>query len=880
MKKDLRFVYGVLSVLIFELVTCSASGQGLIKKNISDADYKLWSTMETKKISENGQWYTYSLSYEQGADTLFVKSTQKNKNYAFSGTLAGTFLKEKWFCTRNNKNELSLLHLPSGKIEITKNADNYLFTSDEKYLIIFLRTDKQKKIIIKSLDGSASYEIENVKGYAYNQKSNQLIYSKSVSNGCSVSILTIKENFSESKIIESDNFDYTSFVWQQNTGSAVFTRSKTDVNTDSSAEVKELVYYKTDTQKMFVFQPDTTFNFDKKYVIKSETVSDMMISEDGKSVFFKIKGRNPKSEKAAKKIVQVWNADDKYLEPAEKEKDGSVKMPKTVVWWPEKNNFRILTDTVFSKLMLDNNRKFAITWNPVANEPQSNLHAARDYKTINLDTGQEQYFLKDFNYEVDKIALSPARKYVTYFKNNHWWIYNIEKNIHTNLTAALQESFSVEDLDRGDGPLPYGNPGWTPDDQSILLYDRFDIWEISIENLKALKLTHGRSEKTIYRIRPVSNEQKLKGNFDGVTNAVINVNKSIILQSKAENVNGLWWYKKNSSILPIILSKNKISDPVMALNTETVIYKEESFETPPRLVLQEKKEKKAQTLYQSNSHFKHFNSGTSSVIHYRNRNGNNIKAALFYPANYNHEKLYPMIVHVYEKQSETVHDYINPSLYSGNGFNVSHYTNNGYFVLLPDIVYEFGNPGNSAVDCVVAATKKALEIVPVNPKRIGLIGHSFGGYEVDYIITQTNIFSAAVAGAAITDLISGYLYVSWNFNRPNFFQYESGQLRMDGSIFKNFLSYLANSPVYYADRVTTPLLSWAGEADRHVHYYQTIEFYLALRRLGKKNVMLLYPDQQHVLTDKEQQKHLTEYVMRWFDNYLSAKSNPEFVKVN
>lgn len=881
MIKDLRFVYGMLFVLIFELVTCSASGQGLIKKkDITDADYKLWSTMETKGISENGQWYTYSLSYEQGEDTLFVKSTNGKKKYAFSDTQLGTFFKEKWFCSRNNQNVLSLLNLASGKIESTINTDNYLFASDEKNLIIFQSTANGKKIIIKTLDSADSYQIENVRDYAYNQKSNQLIYSADAPSGCRVSILNINTKFSGLNVIENDNYNYTNFVWQKNAGSVAFIRSKRLKNTDPSEQIKEIVYYKIDSRKITIFQPDSISDFDKKYIIKSESLSDQTISEDGKRVFFKIRIINEKQGKITKKIVQVWNADDRYLEPAEREKDGSIKMLKTAVWEPEKKDFRILTDTVFSKIMLADSEKFAVLWNPAANEPQPYLHPARDYKTINLDTGLQQLFLKDFNYRVNKIFLSPAGKYVAYFKNNHWWVYNIQKNIHTNLTANLDESFSVEDLDRGEGPLPYGNPGWTPDDQSILLYDKYDIWEITAENLKAEKLTHGKQEKATYRIKPVSIEQNKKNNFDAVSSGIIDLSKSIIVESKNENTTGLWWYTKNNRLLPIVVSENKISDPLMASGNESVIYREESFETPPRLVLRDIKEKKARMLYQNNAHFKLFNSGTSSVIHYRNMNGNSIKAALFYPANYSAEKLYPMVVHVYEKQSETLHNYINPSLYNGSGFNISHYTNNGYFVLLPDIVYEFGNPGNSAVDCVVSATKKALEIVPVDSKRIGLIGHSFGGYETDYIITQTDIFSAAVAGAAVTDLISGYLYMSWNFNRPNFFQYEYGQFRMDSSIFKNFLGYLANSPVYYADRVKTPLLSWAGEEDRHVHYYQTIEFYLALRRLGKKHVMLLYPEQQHSLTNKEQQKHLTEYVMQWFDHYLSGMNNPEFVKSN
>jgi len=298
------------------------------------------------------------------------------------------------------------------------------------------------------------------------------------------------------------------------------------------------------------------------------------------------------------------------------------------------------------------------------------------------------------------------------------------------------------------------------------------------------------------------------------------------------------------------------------------MYIAEKYDNPPKLMLRELKTEKTSLIFQSNPQHGKFHWGNAKMIRYSNSRGQQMKGILYYPANFDPDRLYPMIVHIYDKQSGHIHDYINPGFNNGNGFNISNYATKGYFVLLPDIIYQTGNPGLSAADCVIAATKKALSLAPVDPKKVGLIGHSFGGYETDFIITQTDIFATAVAGAAITDLVSSYLYVSWNYTKPNFWHYESGQLRMGTSLNGDYKAYVENSPVYHAAKVTTPLLSWAGENDKQVHTYQSIEFYLALRRLGKEHIMLLYPGQRHVLTDAAQQRHLTEHIEQWFDYYL------------
>lgn len=871
MKKKTKSSIFILILFIAICLNNVSSQSKFLKKNADETDYKLWSTTISKEISESGKWYSYKVSYENGIDTLYLKAIQKSSLYSFPGSKRNRFLREKWFCNLSSENELSVLSLITGKKEVIRNTIDFIFCREFESLFIITSENNEQRIIIKSLNKSETRTIDNISAFAFNEKKNKLIYSTINSNICSVFVLDMNVLKSE-LIIQSDQDYYSNFVWNQEALSAIFMSKEQTGNSESGA-LQKLMYYNTCAKKLHTFLPEDYSVANCSTSSAPPYISELVLSQDGSSVFFKIKNNEDEVNSKEKIIVQVWNASDKYLPTVKKNKDGSVKKPKTAVWYPESNEYKILTDTVYSEIMLAYKQQYAVLWNPAADEPQPRLNPSRDYKCVNLKNGKEIVFLKDFKYAPGKISVSPEGKYIAYFKNNHWWVYDIDKNAHTNLTQALRESFSFEDFDYTSDEIAYGNPGWTSGDKSILLYDKFDIWEVSPDALKARKITNGRQQNTTFRIVNSLDKKIQPSNFDGISASAIDLNETVLLQSKNEKENGFWWYENNSITIPAAISVNKISSPLMSKDNQTLIYKEENFDLSPQMMLIQKDKKIPLLIYQSNPHCRYFNQGKSKIIKFRSSRGHILNAAVFFPSDYNAEKSYPMIVHVYSRQAEKALEYVNPSLYSPAGFNVSHYTNNGYFVLFPDIIYESGNPGKSAADCVVSATKKILDELPLDPKRIGLIGHSFGGYEADFIITQTDMFSAAVAGAAITDLISSYLSLSWPFARPNFFHYESGQIRMGESIFKNYLGYISNSPIYYAEKVKTPLLSWTGEADTQVQYYQTIEFYLALRRLGKKHTMLIYPEQGHVLTSKEQQKHLTQSIKKWFDNYLEPKSS-------
>lgn len=237
-----------------------------------------------------------------------------------------------------------------------------------------------------------------------------------------------------------------------------------------------------------------------------------------------------------------------------------------------------------------------------------------------------------------------------------------------------------------------------------------------------------------------------------------------------------------------------------------------------------------------------------------------------------------MVVHIYDRMSTNLHHYVNPSFLNPEGFNVTNYTLSGYFVLMPDITYEMGNPGISAVDCVTAGVNAVLDKGLVDKNKIGLFGHSFGGYETNFIISQTPIFAAAVSGAGISDIIAFYFNISKNaIFKSDMFRFENQQWRMGKSLYDDKEGYCRNSPIMHAENVQTPLLLWAGKNDRIVPWNQSITYYLALRRLGVTTRMLVYPDEDHSLENADNQKDLSKRMMTWFDHLLKGEDGPKAI---
>ena len=272
-----------------------------------------------------------------------------------------------------------------------------------------------------------------------------------------------------------------------------------------------------------------------------------------------------------------------------------------------------------------------------------------------------------------------------------------------------------------------------------------------------------------------------------------------------------------------------------------------------------------------------YNWGTSELIDYVNADGKHLQAILTKPENFDPSKKYPMLVYIYEQLTNNLHRYVAPAP-GGSSINVTRYASNGYIILQPDIVYDLGYPGQSALKCVLPAVQQVLAMGFVDPARVGIQGHSWGGYQISYMITKTNIFRAVEAGASVGDMFGGYGGIRWGTGMSRAFQYEKTQSRIGVPPWKNPLIYMENSPLFWIENIHTPYLTMANDEDDAVPWQQGIEFFTAMRRLGKEAYMFVYNGEKHGLRQRENQKHWTVHMAEYFDYFFKDAPKPDWME--
>jgi dipeptidyl aminopeptidase/acylaminoacyl peptidase len=272
-----------------------------------------------------------------------------------------------------------------------------------------------------------------------------------------------------------------------------------------------------------------------------------------------------------------------------------------------------------------------------------------------------------------------------------------------------------------------------------------------------------------------------------------------------------------------------------------------------------------------------WSSGTR-LVNYVCANGDSLQATLFLPAGYEQGQRYPTIVHYYEKMSQNRHNFYHPSEINGVSIHPGVLTSRGYAIVMPDITYRVNDPGVSAVGCMVPAVKAAIATGVVDSARVGIQGHSWSGYQTAFIVTQTNIFKAAIAGAPLTDMVSMYSSVYWNTGSANQPIFQSSQGRFKGNFLQNMEAYARNSPNRFADRVQTPLLMMHNDKDGAVDFNQGITFYNTLRQLGKEVILLEYPGENHGLVQRGNLKDYQSRMTEWFDVHLKGAPAPDWIE--
>jgi dipeptidyl aminopeptidase/acylaminoacyl peptidase len=276
---------------------------------------------------------------------------------------------------------------------------------------------------------------------------------------------------------------------------------------------------------------------------------------------------------------------------------------------------------------------------------------------------------------------------------------------------------------------------------------------------------------------------------------------------------------------------------------DVLLYTEESYATFPDLWTSSIALDARHRVSEVNPELASRDLGSAELIEWSSLDGDPLQGVLIKPAGYQPGQRVPVLVYFYRFFSQRLHEFNEPKVNHRPSFPV--YATDGYAIFLPDIRFEVGRPGIASVKSLVPGVQKLIDMGIADPEAIGLHGHSWSGYQTAYIVTQTDLFAAAIAGAPVANMTSAYSGIRWSSGMARQFQYEQSQSRIGAPLWEKPQLYIENSPVFYADRISTPLLIIHGDEDGAVPWYQSIELYLALRRLAKPTVFLQYRGEDH-----------------------------------
>jgi dipeptidyl aminopeptidase/acylaminoacyl peptidase len=864
----LSMAYGIIAVVLIGLASCPVMGQALPKKQLTEADYPLWGTMGGEQISSNGNWTSYRISYEKNSDTLFVVNTQTLQRYSFAGVRSGQFNGERTFAY-NKKDVLVLLDLDTGKESRITGVERYDFSADGHCLVTM---EKANQLVVRKY-GQVVDRIANVTEYAWDDASRLMVFITKEKEEGTVGYLTLEGNYGRRSIMPLKKQTFKTLKWQH--------KGKTVSFFGINEGQEELYCYDTASGRLQVLKSSDA-DFPASMKIAPDQNVELTVSRDGKKVFFGVTPIMAKDTVREADAVEIWNTKDKMLYPKRMQK-ASVRHPQYLaVWYAERAIVRQISTAAQPWAMLTGNQEYALVGAPLQYEPQYKLEADMDYYLVVLESGIRELFLKEQSGFMDHLGISPDGRYINYYKESNWWVYDIKLKTHSNVTKGLSVSWDNSAIDPGNQLNVWGQPGWTADNKWALYYDDQDIWAISPDGLQRKRLTKGKEKRLCFRFDASAVSNQVGINYFGIGIFQYDLSKKTLLTAQDLYGGGTGYYllQPNKGAVPAVMDNSSITKLQKAKESDAYIYVTQRFDRPPCLMYRKGIDKPDVILKQSNSQQELYQWGKSEMIHYADSRGNLLSGALFYPAGYDAAKRYPLVVYIYETVSQDINSYVNPTIHNTLGFNITNLTTNGYAVLLPDIAFEKGNTGFSAADCVTKAANAVVEMGVADPKRLGLMGHSFGGYEANFIITQTNMFAAAISGAGVSDTMGHYFNFNTVYKDIDGWRYENQQYRMGFSFFENKEAYYRNSPLFNAGSVSTPLLTWAGALDKNVQPRQAATFYAALRRLQKEHVMLVYPNDGHIFYDPKNQEDLTHKMQDWLGYYLKGEAKAEWMKAD
>jgi dipeptidyl aminopeptidase/acylaminoacyl peptidase len=913
-----RWLAGTLLCLF--LAAPAVLAQQPVKQPIGYDAFDGWRSIQGTRISRDGAWLAYALTPQDGDGEVVARNLKTGSEHRHPRgnspaiTFDGRFVvfavaphkadvdkakKEKKRPEDQPKAGLAVLNLSNGEVFAVDRVKSFKLPEKSGRFVAYLKEaekkpaeekkepeakpaeakeepkKKEKKkdpgtdLVVRDLTKGSEVVIPEAVDYAWNESGTLLAYTVSSVTPRNDGAFALDPVAGTTTTLASGRGNYKNLVLDKQGRQIAFMTDRGDYDASTPAFV--LFHWTHGSERATELISAKTPG-----IPEGRSVSEhgrVEFSEDGARLFFgtaRIPAPEPEDGPEPVK-VDIWHWKDPLLQPMQRVRADQAKKQsfRAVVSLADRRLTQLACEEV-PEIELNPEATAAIGTSDVPYRQLVSWDGRyQDIYILELTTGSRRKIIEQSPFGA---TLSPAGRYVLYYdsEERNWLAIAVRDGRKINLTAKADVQFDSETSDTPDRPRPYGIAGWTEDDRSVLLYDRYDIWEARPESGELRKVTNGigREEGIVFRYTRLDPEVR-----------TIASDKPMLLSAVDERTKASGYYRlapggKGRPVKLVMLDK-AFGNLQQAREADTLVFTLSRFEEFPNLWTSDGSFGNMRKLSDANPQQAQYIWGRSELVDFHSVDGTPLRAILTRPEDFDPSKKYPMMVYIYEQLTGGLHRHVAPS--PGTSINVTRYVSNGYIVLQPDIVYETGYPGESAMKCVVPAVQRIVEMGFVDPERIGIQGHSWGGYQISHMITRTNIFRAVQAGASVVNMVSAYGGIRWGTGMSRAFQYEKTQSRIGAPPWERSLQFIENSPIFWVEKVRTPYLTIHNDEDDAVPWYQGIEFFTALRRLGKEAYMFNYNGEKHGLRERENQKHWTIHQDEFFDHYLKGAPLPEWM---
>ena len=890
-------------ILLFFLVFLSMKTSAQ-KKELDHTVYDSWQSIRETSFHPQGKYIVYAIVPQEGDGTFIIRNVKTGNELSIARATQAVFtengeylvakIKPSFAETRKAKidkkkadempkDSLVIVELATNTIQKIPSVKSYQLAEHGNDMMVYLKDKKGdinkegSDLVMRDLSSAKEKTFSNISQYLIHPKAMGVVMYQVKTKQKESQILLASIADTNTKVLTKQVYTATNFIWDEEGKQLAYLVEK-----DSADKALQknyyLAYYTPSLETAISIFDKSNKTIPTNYTIGGDRK--MKFSKSGKKIEFGVQPILPTKDTSLPDFdrvsVDIWHYNDPIIQPAQlKALESTLKSTELVFLNTQNKNTIYLGKIKDRDLMTTAEGDGAIAYATIDSSyllaSQWQGFSLKDIYAISTNDGQRKLIQKEWKGNL--MSASYDGNALLYYDEpqKKYFAYNATTGKTIQIAKDIKTSLFDEENDLPDDPNAYGIAKWMDNNQEVLMYDRYDIWLVDVNGIKASKkLTNGRINKIISRFVETDAERKTLAK-----NAILLI-KGYSEVDKSELISTLNLADGAFNLINQV--PMHFTTIVGASHSNDIAVMQEDEVKSPNLYLYTLAATKQNptSIATINTQQANYNWMSAQIVKWKAYTGKMAEGVLYLPENFDAKKKYPMIVYFYERSNQTLHNYLAPAP-TPSRLNIPFFASRGYIVFVPDIWYTRGYPGQSAYDYILSGTRAMIQKGFVDSTKVGLQGQSWGGYQIAYLITKTNLYAAAWAGAPVVNMTSAYSGIRWGPGISRQFQYEKSQTRLGASLWERPDLYIKNSPLFSLPNIKTPLVIMSNDADDAVPWYQGIEMYSDMKRLNKKVWLLVYNNEAHNLVERKNRKDIQIREQQFFDTYLKGAPMPEWL---